>query len=221
MNADGKKRLDIPILIVWLLIQVAALGVSAGRIPLSARFPRPAEDQSLIVMMIAQQVFGALLMPRLLLIWTAKTSIGAVFPFTFLAAALGQNSTGVAIVCATCTALWLVTLTLWNYALRTNRARLVASGAFAALALFGPLLQYLQSEYGDGRSTISHFQPGPISATLAVLSNDLTSFFVQITGLLLLAVIVLIVRRRQVTSYPPTFSTVVEKPVELPPRTTL
>jgi hypothetical protein len=211
MNVDEKKRLDIPILILWLLIQIAALGISAARVPLSARFPRPAEDQALIVMMIVQQVFGALLMARLFSSRTAETSITVIVPFTFLAASLSQNQMTTAVVCSTCTSLWLITLGVWAYGLKSTRSKLVASGVFTLYAISGPLLQYLESEYGNGATTISHFHPGPISATLAMLSNDLTPFCVQISGLLLIAVVLLIVQRRKTTSYPPKFSTVVQK----------
>jgi hypothetical protein len=210
MNDRSPPRLDVPVLIVWLAIQIGALALCAGRVPFSARYARPAEDHALIVMMIAQQTFAALLMPRLLASRIAATTISAVLPFTCLAAYLGQDSFGIAVICLTCTALWLLALTAWCFALRSTRGRLLASAVFTALALSGPLLDYLESEYGSGASTISHLHVGPINATVAALSKDYTSFLVQISVLFLTAMAVRIYRRHEQTSYPQKFSTTVD-----------
>src|SRR4051794_23196023 len=49
----------------WLTIQMAALALSAFRVPLSARFPVPEERLAMHVMIVVQTVASALLFPAL------------------------------------------------------------------------------------------------------------------------------------------------------------
>jgi hypothetical protein len=138
-------------LILWLLVQAAALGLAAARVPLSAHFPQPAERQAMAEMLIAQIAAAAVLFPLLLQDWTAfGLAEAASWPMLDLAALLGGQPPARIAWAAGYVTLWLATLTLWQKILGQSPWQRLAVGLASLWTLGGPVLLYLHGEYASG-----------------------------------------------------------------------
>jgi hypothetical protein len=131
-----------------------ALAIPIARIAFFATksFPSTPETLALSVMVVFQIGGAALFFPFLMRdARSAVMVIAASWPFTvmagFLAAQANQRKIPAAAVYVSA---WLLGLTIWSKVLRTPRARGVGIAAGVLLALGGPLLWYLQAEYGAG-----------------------------------------------------------------------
>ena len=165
-------------LILWLLIQLAALSLAALRIPLAAKYPRPEEMYATHVLLAAQVAASALLFPYLLRDAQASIAmIAAAWPFAAAAAglsglSLSRAAAGEAFVCT-----WLLALALWRGALQSERARLGAVAVAAMVSLGWAALGYLAIEFnpdmsavGESGGQVSRF--GPIGGALRQLSPN-------------------------------------------------
>ena len=180
-RSEGTKNVSTvrspfsPVL-VWLLLQLIALAISAGRIPFYAikSFPQPAELIALPLMLVVQIGASALLFPFLLRDFrTAGLVVVASWPFTVLAGFLtGITTTRGIPYSAIYVTIWLAGLGLWNKALRSPRGQVMG----VAIALFGTfggvLLNYLSREYGREESSSILGTWGPIQQAIQLSRAD-------------------------------------------------
>jgi hypothetical protein len=170
---------------IWLIVQLAALGVSAIRFMFWARSPAAGEQMGLNVMLMVQIGAAALLFPVLLQdLRCAIIAVVTAWPLAQLAGFLADASSGRWIEGELYVSLWLVTLHLWAAALRHSWGKLFAMGMAAALSLGGPVLWYLRSEFGNGGQSAggpSAFY-GPIAGvvSLAIPRLRMSAWIVQI-----------------------------------------
>jgi hypothetical protein len=153
-------------LFFWLLLQVAAISLSAAQIELSANFPRPAESTALHLLICVQMFFAALLSPLLFTNWKSATSvITSSIVFVFLAGFLSFQSLPVMALVSAYLVIWLAAIALSSIRLGFSRdtgvspaffqletRRRDASATITSLTLtmittLGGLLWYLRSEF--------------------------------------------------------------------------
>lgn len=167
-------------IVIWLTVQLAALGICAQRAALWARAPQATEQLALIVMLAVQIGTSALIFPHLL--GTARATILAVasgWPMALLAAEMSDASCAVLIRSETYVSIWLVSLHLYTRALPTPRAKLLASAVAALISIGGPVLWYLRMEFSidgpqPGLDSLPAFGPisGAISQTVARINYE-------------------------------------------------
>src|SRR4051812_44829008 len=88
----GSASSHAPPLIVWLIIQLAALILCAARVPLWARPSQPLEQYSLQIMLAVQMAASALLAPMLFASGQRSCLvIAATVPFVALASVLSRD----------------------------------------------------------------------------------------------------------------------------------
>lgn len=195
--------------LLWLVIQLGALGASAARVPLWARTPEPVQRVAGAQMLAVQIIASAMLFPWLMP--TVGTSFFIVLtsaPMLQLAGMLsGVAWSGVApawgYLC-----LWLVALAYWSVALQSVRARLCGMAIATSLALGVPLLRYLAMEFRDRTELpfrgLEWLDPAGSAVTqLHPDSRDAAGWFTVCVILVGGAAVAIWTHRRRVsTSYP-------------------
>jgi hypothetical protein len=170
----GKSEIDRSSaagLVIWLTIQLAALGMCAARTTLWARAPQATEQLALVVMLAVQIGTSALIFPHLL--GTARATLLAVasgWPMALLAAQMSDASWAVLFRSEIYVSFWLISLHLWTQALPAPRAKLLATTIAATLSLGGPVLWYLRMEFSnDGQQPGSDSFPafGPLAGAIS------------------------------------------------------
>jgi hypothetical protein len=156
-------------LLIWILAQLISLSVSAAELPLSAHYPRPPEKMAARQMAIVQITMATLLFPAILPDWTATLfAIAAALPMTILAGSLGRDPWLHVFIAEAVVIAWMLVLFGWGQ-IRFSRQSRCFILAFAALfALSGPLLVYLQAEYGSA---------SPIPWNIGPIQAVITEFF--------------------------------------------
>jgi hypothetical protein len=163
-------------LLLWLAVQMLALGTSVFQVPLSDQYPRPAERMALHQVLVAQVVASSLFFP-----WLFRNAVGGVFittsawPFIQMAASLSATSWENTIAAGVYVTLWLSLLSVWGTALKTKRARHAVGASASAMALLGPILWYLGAEYGaTGREERHRLLSliSPVVGVLELVSGD-------------------------------------------------
>jgi hypothetical protein len=146
---DRSGSLAVAPVAVWLLIQLAVLSLSAARVPLWYGAAAPVERAAVGQMLAAQVVVCALLFPWLMRnLATGACVILVSAPFVQLAATLAEVDFARAAGAWSLAALWMSALLAWSVALRASpRGRLLAVALAVALAVGGPVLRYLRSEF--------------------------------------------------------------------------
>ena len=141
----ASRAVAIP-LIVWLLLQLAAISLAASRLPLSANYPRPAQGLAVHGILIAQFAGSAVFLPVLFRGWRAwivmvvTSGLMLVLASTMTAVPLKQ----VMILWGHVTA-WITALAIWRAALPRRTDVLTAIAIF--LTAGGLLLAYLHGEF--------------------------------------------------------------------------
>jgi len=180
---------------VWLALQVGALALSAGRVPLSARYPVPEELLAMHVMMCVQMIAGAVLFPALFGWGREAGTCGA--PGTRPFGGLGR-SLGVAVLIIVAAPVmmelagvlgargeisvveclypmgWLIGLAGWGFALRGRRGQLYGVAVATMWAVGGAVLAYLWREFGDPTQPFDwnvSVMSGPLMWGLAILEG--------------------------------------------------
>jgi hypothetical protein len=177
-------------LFLWMAIQLIALALAAGRVPLSARFPQPAESMATVEMLVAQIGSASLLFPLLLKDFRRFVLAAAgAWPMLFLAADLGGEPFLRVAVAAGFVSVWLLTLYIWVLAIRSSRWISIVIAIAALWTIGGPVLLYLHAEYGEQ----NHLQfwnalAGPIGAGLNHLKNPEFSVIFDLPTLCLLTI---------------------------------
>jgi hypothetical protein len=134
-----------------MAVQLLALLLAAGRVPLSARFPQPIERQATAEMAAVQVIAAALLFPSLFGDFKRWIFVVAsVWPMLRIAALLGGESNFHIYATAAYVTCWLTTLALWRRVLRTDQWQMIALSLAALWTLGGPILLYLHAEFGGG-----------------------------------------------------------------------
>ncbi len=166
--SDANRRQPSGPLLIWLAIQLLALGIGAARVKLWARAPLPGEQFSIDVMFVMQIVAASLLFPfvtrdLLTTITIASTSL----PFIALAGLLSGTSSGRLMLAALYLILWLLGLAMLAQASMQPFARIASSCGLVLLSIGIPILVYLNREFSTSRS---ESWGTPLSPTLGVLA---------------------------------------------------
>lgn len=161
----------VPVL-VWMLVLLGALLLPVLRVPLSARFPVPAERIALHEMLVVQTIASAMLFPLLLrsLVSTLMT-VGLSVIFAELAAFLaGEDISRPMMIYVAWPALWIVGLWGWLAALRTRRAQMAGVAAAVLLSAGGAVLAYLSREFGDASQSFPWGGRGWMGPTIGAIA---------------------------------------------------
>jgi hypothetical protein len=156
----------------WLAVQLGALVVSAARVPLSARFPRPAEELAVHVLLVVQIATASFLFPLLLrnvrsLMIAALTAL----PLLQLASYLAGTDPAPLVRAAGYLIAWLIGLAIWLRALPSRAARLYGVAVAAALAIGGPILWYARAELARGAADMDWSVDGSLGPTMGALAQ--------------------------------------------------
>lgn len=161
--------------LVWIAVQVGALLLAGLRVPLSARFPAPAESLAMHEMAVAQTLFSALLFPFLFRDRVAGAFVLASAPLFMQLASFvsAQGENWVTVAVAVHVGLWLVALWLCAAALRGGAARLYAVAVAVLLCAGGATLAYLHREFATAMAGQVDWPRvawlGPTAGSLALL----------------------------------------------------
>jgi hypothetical protein len=134
--------------LLWLLVQLAALSVAALGIPLAAKYPQPAEVLATHVMLATQVAAGALHFPYILGDWrTAAGVIAAAWPFAATASVLSATPLNTTAAAEAYVSIWLFGLALWCAVLPGPRSKSYGVAVAATLTVGGGCLWYLGREF--------------------------------------------------------------------------
>ena len=166
-------------LIVWLLIQLAAVALAASGVELSANFPRPARSMAVHEMLVAQFVGSAMFFHVLFRGgwrgWLAVIVSAALM--LVLAAWLARTPMARVPGPWVHVAVWLTMLALWSKVGRRTESRGYSATVTAVAMLLsagGSLFWYLNAEFqGDRAAGWLHLFPLP--ALLTDLASPSTS----------------------------------------------
>jgi hypothetical protein len=149
-------------ILIWIVLQLLALALAAGRVPLWAHHPSPRESLATVEVAAFQIISTALLFPLLLPNFSTSCAIVALsLPFVHLAGILADDPEIRLLVVSALVALWIGGLALLGGALRTPRAQAVGVAIMSSLCLCTPLLSYVHSEATSGAtSMLSTWSPG-------------------------------------------------------------
>jgi hypothetical protein len=192
-------------LLLWMAVQLLALSLAAGRVPLSARFPHPIERQATAQMLIVQVVASTLFFPVLLRNWRGLGfAIAGAWPMLALAALLGNEPVLSVASAAIYVAVWLTTLRALTLCSPTEQWRQNVVAILGLWTIGGPILVYLRSEYGGASglwppeaSSIAYAAAGgPVWAVLARLWSS-RLIFVSDTPLGMLLVLAALINAKR------------------------
>jgi len=162
-------------IVIWVSVQLAALGLSAERIALWTGAPSSMEQYALVFIVAVQAGVSALIFPHLLCSRSSTIlAVAFAWPMAQLASYLSDTSGIVLLRSEIYISIWLLSLHLYSHALRRPRAKLLGTALAGMLSFGGPVLWYLQAEFFDealphGITSFSAFGPmcGAISQTFA------------------------------------------------------
>jgi hypothetical protein len=133
-------------LIIWLLIQLAAIALAASGVRLAAHFPQPPRSLAVHYMLVAQFVGSAVFLPVLFRGWRSWLAIVlAAGPMVMLAAALARTPIGRVMGSWSEVAAWATMLAACRAILPRRLDVLTALAVF--LSAGGLLMRYLQLEF--------------------------------------------------------------------------
>ena len=164
-------------IVLWLIVQMLALGLSAARVPLWARANQPIERLALEQLAIAQLVLVALLFP-----WMPRnraTGVAMILtagPMIQLAAMLAQANARNAIVAWVYISAWLACAAMWQPLLRRAASQALALAVAGALVIGVPVARYLAAEFSSGSSVDlwKRWPIDPVTSLLRQLSESST-----------------------------------------------
>lgn len=164
----GNSGATLP-LIVWLLPQLAALSLSAGRVPLWARFPQPGELLALQFLIAAQMASASLCFPFLLRDARATACVLTTgWPMALIAAGLAAAPLSRACVAETYVSLFLTVLTIWRLALRHPMGQAAGAAVASMWTVGGAMLLYLRAEFSPVSPSLDDALAGPLVAAVHV-----------------------------------------------------
>lgn len=160
-------------LVIWLSLQLFALVLSAGRVMLWSRSPRPSEQLALAVMLIAQIVAGALLLPLLRGRRTFLILMATGWPMAQLAGFLADAPLYRLAAGEVYVSVWLVVVHLWSRLIASPPGRLYASSIGVLLCLGGPVLCYLSVDFAEEAPHVVSLPAGAFGPTMGAISQIL------------------------------------------------
>jgi hypothetical protein len=162
-----------------LLLQLAAIALAAWRVPLAAQFPQPAEFEAVRILITAQFVGAALLCPVLFRSWQmALASVCSAVVFMLLAPVLAGWPLQAALPTIGYLTSWLACLVIWT--IRSGgKWRLAVGAVSATYAAGGPLIWYLEMDFGRTSVADSSFAYGPLLATLLHPQSPWTNWWLM------------------------------------------
>jgi len=183
-------------LLIWMAVQLLTLAVAAVGIPLSARFPHPAEREATVELLVVQLAMAALLFPLLLRDWMQLVlAIAGSWPLLALAALLGGEPFLHVASAGVYGAVWLTTLFFWRMALPSELPLRIGVAIAMLWTIGGPVLLYLHAEFGGGSAGWPPASDGALWAMLGGpiwggLSRLIGGFFFTSADLLLATILV-------------------------------
>jgi hypothetical protein len=176
--SDDASHADEPLttwpLLVWLLVQLAALGVAAARVPLAGEYPRDAERLAVYLLLATQIVAASALMPWLLRGWRASLLAAACcWPMLGIATMLSSIPPARAFTVGAYVTGWVAVLSVSNAAAPSRRVAFILSAVASAVAAGGPLLWYLRTEFAspDASAIDAAWHHGPVPAAFSLASG--------------------------------------------------
>jgi hypothetical protein len=158
-------------ILIWFLIQLAALVLAAFRVPLAAEYPQPAEFHAVQILLVAQFAWVTMLFPSLLRTWMMTLIvICAGWTMLIMAGALSAWAIADVLPLGTFLSLWIVSLGLMRAALPWNW-QMIASAIASAYVIGGPLVWYLRSDFGTSLPVETSVGFGPLWLCLATPRN--------------------------------------------------
>ena len=182
------RRLPTGPLLFWLLIQVGALTLAAGRVPLAARYPIAGERYALDLLLAVQVGFAAMLFPWLLRdLSTAVMAIASCWPALALAVMLSSLKPGTLVIAGGYLTLWLASLTAWRFALANEKSQMIGTAVAATWAIGGPVVWYLRAEFNSPMQ--SALNPGPFFGPLTGALTQIGASGARLSDWLVLAML--------------------------------
>jgi hypothetical protein len=150
--------------------------LTAGHVPLWAKYPQTGETQALKTLLVTQFVASALLFPILVrTLPSAVTAIVTAWPFAMVAAALSSTPTPLVVWAESDVSLWLVALYAWRSILRSTRSLGIGSAVAVCLVLSGPISVYLMTDFAAGSASPAPLPPvqaAPLVYAFSLLTGD-------------------------------------------------
>jgi len=138
-------------LLLWVLVQLIALALSAAGTPLWAHHPLPRTSLAVETMLVAQLVGIWLLFPVVLSdVLLSLVAVAFLWPFLQLAGLLASAPQSKLVVTALYVSIWTAGLGVLNHQLRTWRFQFIAVALTAGTCLGGLILLYLHAEVSAG-----------------------------------------------------------------------
>ena len=180
---------------VWILLQLAALALAAGRVPLWAHFPQPGERLAVEMMLVVQVTAGTLLFPLMFRDEEATlATIAAAWPMLALAALLADANPIATARAGALVSVWFVGLALWRMAFPATAQHLILVAVAGLIALGAAACFYFSREFGGGPVQFPAALGGPIVSAIREMqalhrSDWVLPIFVAILGGISLAIV--------------------------------
>ena len=148
-TSSPASPLAIP-LVVWLLIQLAAIALAASGVQLSASFPRPPQSLAVPEMVVAQFVGAAIFLPVLFRGWQSWLAmVLTAGPMLLVASRIAPLPMTRVLLLWAEVAAWLTALAIWRAAM-PRRTDVIAAAA-VLLSVGGLVFWYLRAEFQPAR----------------------------------------------------------------------
>lgn len=169
-SSSASRSFTAP-LFLWLLVQLAALGIAAARLPFCAGLHRTVEQYAIGEMLAMQIVAASMLFPFLLRDWRSTLAlIVTSAPYLLMAGFLSATPLATLTVLWIYLTLWLLTLALWRSVLLPRRF-LPAIAIVNLLVLGIPICHYLHAEYSTGAWPLWLTGATPLTAALTLIAS--------------------------------------------------
>jgi len=174
-------------MLLWLVVQLVALGMGAGGLPLSAKRINPPEALSIHVMAVTQVAAAAFIWPILMANWRSSVAvIFTSFPFLFASSFLSAATSYQTFAVGGMTFVWLLTLAVLPRA-KNDPIWMVTTRALVILwCIGGAILTYLRAVFS---SAPAPFALGPIVQILSALQGENVHWYFSMDAALLFCTI--------------------------------
>lgn len=185
-----------------MALQLAALALSAGRIPLAAQYPQSAEFEAVRVMLAAQ--FGGLSLLFPWLLPNLRTSIVAAacgWIMLLAAAALGAWPLAQAVPAGAFLTGWMIVLATVRAA-TPSRLPVPFSAIASVYIIGGPLVAYLHREFANAPVAAPNAAFGPLFSAISTPHHLPPQAWVFAAGIEIIAGLALATRFKRRKSAP-------------------
>jgi hypothetical protein len=185
-------------LALWLLPQIAALAISALRVPLWARFPQPGEWLALAVMVAVQSATAALLLPILDHWSTAGVIALAGWPMALIAGSLSATPIQRTVTGELYVSVWILAVAVWSRV--CGRQRNLPCAIAVCWSIGGALVLYLRTEFAPANGALPAVLAGPLVAVIELSKGSAgwSAWLLPLTPAMSGIAILLLLRRRSV-----------------------